>query len=130
VVVGAVKLLAAMPYPSSASSGCLLEWPRVWKDKKMDKDDPQHIGCALCCNEAFKIATSSAAYLNNYFMPIGTDGVYSYTFEYEQRVECPVCGGKFIDVVVAGDFHGVQPAQDKKPEEGRGDAACAGRCCV
>ncbi|KAF7976629.1 hypothetical protein HWV62_5935 [Athelia sp. TMB] len=97
-----------MPYPSSASSGCLCSSGRA----------------------SGKIATSSAAYLNNYFMPIGTDGVYSYTFEYEQRVECPMCGGKFIDVAVAGDFHGVQPAQDKKPEEGRGDTACAGRCCV
>ncbi|KAF7967215.1 hypothetical protein HWV62_35142 [Athelia sp. TMB] len=123
----------------------VLEWPRVWKDKKMDTDDPEHIGwlygvaaararefkiegvtwaltqgvvkniipaiastnaiiAASCCNEAFKIATSSAAYLNNYFMLIGTDGVYSYTFEYEQRAECPVCGGKSVDVAVARDF--------------------------
>jgi ubiquitin-activating enzyme E1 C len=47
---------------------------------------------ASCCNEAFKIATSSAPYLDNYFMLIGTDGVYSYTFQHEKRPDCPVCG--------------------------------------
>ena len=51
-------------------------------------------GTASCCNEAFKIATSSSAYLDNYFMYIGTDGVYSYTFKHEKREDCPVCGGK------------------------------------
>ncbi|KAL5511152.1 UBA3 [Sanghuangporus vaninii] len=46
---------------------------------------------AACCNEAFKIATQSSAYLDNYFMYIGTDGVYSYTFKHEQKPDCPVC---------------------------------------
>jgi ubiquitin-activating enzyme E1 C len=55
---------------------------------------------ASCCNEAFKIATSSAAYLNNYFMLISTEGVYSYTFEHERRPNCPVCGGETLDVEV------------------------------
>ncbi|KAF8737662.1 hypothetical protein AX14_012538 [Amanita brunnescens Koide BX004] len=59
---------------------------------------------ASCCNEAFKIATSSAAYLNNYFMLIGTDGVYSYTFEYEKRADCPVCGGEAIDLAISPDL--------------------------
>lgn len=59
---------------------------------------------ASCCNEAFKIATSSAAYLNNYFMLIGTDGVYSYTFEYEKRADCPVCGGEAIDMAISPDL--------------------------
>lgn len=123
----------------------VLEWPRVWKDKKMDTDDPEHIGwlyniaaarakefniegvtwsltqgvvkniipaiastnaiiAASCCNEAFKIATSSAAYLNNYFMLIGTEGVYSYTFEHERRPECPVCGGESVDIKISKDW--------------------------
>ncbi|EAU88818.1 NEDD8 activating enzyme [Coprinopsis cinerea okayama7 len=56
---------------------------------------------AACCNEAFKIATSSAAFLNNYFMLIGTDGVYSYTFEHEKRQDCPVCGGEALDLTVS-----------------------------
>ncbi|KAF9052935.1 hypothetical protein BJ165DRAFT_1338734 [Panaeolus papilionaceus] len=55
---------------------------------------------AACCNEAFKIATSSAAYLNNYFMLIGTDGVYSYTFEHEKREDCPVCGGEALEMTL------------------------------
>ncbi|KAH6918356.1 NEDD8 activating enzyme [Coprinopsis sp. MPI-PUGE-AT-0042] len=58
---------------------------------------------AACCNEAFKIATSSAAYLNNYFMLIGTDGVYSYTFEHEKRDDCPVCGGEALDISVSAE---------------------------
>jgi len=123
----------------------VLEWPRVWKDKKMDTDDPEHIGwlfnvasarakefkiegvtwsltqgvvkniipaiastnaiiAASCCNEAFKIATSSAAYLNNYFMLIGTEGVYSYTFEHERRPECPVCGGESVEISISHDW--------------------------
>uniref|UniRef100_A0A8H8CM39 NEDD8-activating enzyme E1 catalytic subunit n=1 Tax=Psilocybe cubensis TaxID=181762 RepID=A0A8H8CM39_PSICU len=122
----------------------VLEWPRVHGDKKMDTDDPDHIGwlykvaaaraaefkiegvtwsltqgvvkniipaiastnaiiAAACCNEAFKIATSSAAYLNNYFMLIGTDGVYSYTFEHEKRDDCPVCGGEAVDMTINSD---------------------------
>ncbi|EPS98523.1 hypothetical protein FOMPIDRAFT_1148591 [Fomitopsis schrenkii] len=119
----------------------VLEWPKVFKDKKLDTDDPEHIGwlfktasarakefkiegvtwsltqgvvkniipaiastnaiiAASCCNEAFKIATSSAAYLNNYFMLIGTDGVYSFTFEHQKREDCPVCGGQALDITV------------------------------
>ena len=59
---------------------------------------------ASCCNEAFKIATSSAAYLNNYFMLIGTDGVYSYTFEHEKREDCPVCGGEALELSVNSEL--------------------------
>lgn len=59
---------------------------------------------ASCCNEAFKIATSSAAYLNNYFMLIGTDGVYSFTFEHERRPECPVCGGESVDISISREW--------------------------
>ena len=59
---------------------------------------------ASCCNEAFKIATSSAAYLNNYFMLIGTDGVYSYTFEHERRADCPVCGGESLDISISKEW--------------------------
>ncbi|KIK57701.1 hypothetical protein GYMLUDRAFT_45870 [Collybiopsis luxurians FD-317 M1] len=55
---------------------------------------------ASCCNEAFKIATSSAAYLNNYFMLIGTEGVYSYTFEHEKKSNCPVCGGDSLPLTI------------------------------
>jgi len=138
----------------------VLQWPKVHggtlfnivaitahrtTDKKLDTDDPEHIGwlykiasaraaefkiegvtwsltqgvvkniipaiastnaiiAAACCNEAFKIATSSAAYLNNYFMLIGTDGVYSYTFTHEKRDDCPVCGGEAKPLTVSKDL--------------------------
>jgi ubiquitin-activating enzyme E1 C len=58
---------------------------------------------ASCCNEAFKIATSSAAFLNNYFMLIGTEGVYSYTFEHEKRDDCPVCGGEALEITISSE---------------------------
>ncbi|EJD02462.1 uncharacterized protein FOMMEDRAFT_168918 [Fomitiporia mediterranea MF3/22] len=123
----------------------VLEWPRVFGEKKLDTDDPEHINwlyttalaratqfniegvtwsltqgvvkniipaiastnaiiAASCCNEAFKIATNSSAYLDNYFMYIGTDGVYSYTFKHEQRDDCPVCGGKAVLFEVGRDW--------------------------
>jgi ubiquitin-activating enzyme E1 C len=63
-----------------------------------------HIYAASCCNEAFKIATSSAAYLNNYFMLIGTESVYSYTFEHEKRNDCPVCGGESLEISIPGSW--------------------------
>jgi NEDD8-activating enzyme E1 len=62
------------------------------------------LSSAPCCDDAFKIATSSAPYLNNYFMLIGTDGVYSYTFEHEKREDCPVCGGESLDISISRDW--------------------------
>ncbi|KAJ4487841.1 hypothetical protein J3R30DRAFT_3695502 [Lentinula aciculospora] len=59
---------------------------------------------ASCCNEAFKIATSSAAYLNNYFMLIGVEGVYSYTFEHEKKGNCPVCGGESVSLSISREM--------------------------
>jgi NEDD8-activating enzyme E1 len=59
---------------------------------------------ASCCNEAFKIATSSAPYLDNYFMFIGTDGVYSYTFQHEKRADCPVCGQETHDMDISKEW--------------------------
>ncbi|CCM04587.1 uncharacterized protein FIBRA_06768 [Fibroporia radiculosa] len=117
----------------------VLEWPRVHGDKRLDTDDPEHIGWlykialarakefkiegvtwsltqgvvkniipAIASTNAiiaaFKIATSSAAYLNNYFMLIGTDGVYSYTFEHEKRDDCPVCGGQALDISISKEW--------------------------
>ena len=60
-----------------------------------------HSELASCCNEAFKIATSSAAFLNNYFMYIGTEGVYSHTFEHEKRPDCPVCVGGSLEIKIS-----------------------------
>ncbi|KAG9295715.1 hypothetical protein G9A89_001732 [Geosiphon pyriformis] len=46
---------------------------------------------AACCNEAFKLATTTAPYLNNYMMYTGNEGIYTYTFEHQKKPECPVC---------------------------------------
>ncbi len=51
---------------------------------------------AACCNEAFKIATNTNPYLNNYMMYTGNEGVYTYTFEHQQKADCPVCGGEAV----------------------------------
>ncbi|SPO31553.1 related to ubiquitin-activating enzyme [Ustilago trichophora] len=113
----------------------VLEWPRVFGEKKLDNDNPDHISwlqtvastraatfgitgvtytltqgvvkniipaiastnaiiASACVLEAFKFATTSAPYLNNYMMFTGNDSVYTYTFEHEKRPDCPVCGGE------------------------------------
>ena len=63
-----------------------------------------HGELASCCNEAFKIATSSATFLNNYFMFVGTEGVCSHTFEDEKRADCPVCCGESLEVSIPQDW--------------------------
>lgn len=59
---------------------------------------------ASCCNEAFKIATNCAPSLgypnNNYMMYSGNDGIYTYTFKYEKKDDCPVCGNLARDLDV------------------------------
>ncbi|KAG9248876.1 hypothetical protein BJ878DRAFT_486405 [Calycina marina] len=50
---------------------------------------------ASCCNEAFKIATSTNPALGmeeNYMMYSGNDSIYTYTFKHEKKDDCPVCG--------------------------------------
>lgn len=37
-------------------------------------------------------------------MLIGTDGVYSFTFEHEKRPECPVCGGEAVDMSISKEL--------------------------
>jgi len=58
---------------------------------------------ASCCNEAFKIATSTNPYLGeeeNYMMYSGTDSIYTYTFKHEKKDDCPVCGNLARDLDV------------------------------
>jgi len=59
-----------------------------------------YFNLASCCNEALKFATTCAPYMDNYMMYIGTDGVYTLTFEHEKRKDCPACGGETMDVHV------------------------------
>ena len=37
-------------------------------------------------------------------MLIGTDGIYSYTFQHEKRPDCPVCGGEAVDITLKPDI--------------------------
>jgi ubiquitin-activating enzyme E1 C len=59
---------------------------------------------ASCVSEALKIATNTAPYLQNYMMMIGTEGVYSFTFELEKKEECPVCGGETVELSISRDM--------------------------
>jgi len=43
-------------------------------------------------NEALKFVTTVAPSLDNYMMYNGVTGLYTYTFEYQQRESCVVCG--------------------------------------
>jgi len=37
-------------------------------------------------------------------MLIGTDGVYSYTFEHEKKADCPVCGGESLELSISSEL--------------------------
>ena len=37
-------------------------------------------------------------------MLIGTDGVYSFTFEHEKKADCPVCGGESVDFSISSEL--------------------------
>ncbi|KAJ7509991.1 NEDD8 activating enzyme [Mycena galericulata] len=111
----------------------VLEWPRVHGGGKWTPDDPEHIGwlytVAAARAKEFNIegvtwsltqgvvkniipaiASTNAIIavlrptLNNYFMLIGTEGVYSYTFEHEKRDDCPVCGGESLELSISSEL--------------------------
>ena len=46
---------------------------------------------AVCVNEAMKALTYCSQSLNTYMMYMGSEGIYSHTFVYEQKHNCPVC---------------------------------------
>ena len=54
-------------------------------------------------NETLKFATSAGMWLNNYMMMVGTEGVYSYTFEHQRKEDCVVCGGESRTETIADD---------------------------
>ncbi|KAI6654786.1 NEDD8-activating enzyme E1 catalytic subunit-like isoform X2 [Oopsacas minuta] len=49
---------------------------------------------AACATEVFKIATSCAAYMDNYMVINDTDGIYSFTYAPEKKDNCIVCSGR------------------------------------
>lgn len=64
---------------------------------------------ASCCNEAFKIATSTNPFLgnpgtNNYMMYSGDDSIYTYTFEHQKKDDCPVCGNLAKEISVKKEW--------------------------
>lgn len=59
---------------------------------------------AVLCNEAVKIATGCAPFLQNYFMFNGTVGAYGYSFQLERRNDCPVCGIETLSLSVPGSL--------------------------
>jgi ubiquitin-activating enzyme E1 C len=46
---------------------------------------------AACVNETVKLLTFCSQTLNTYMMFMGKSGVYSHTFVYEKKDNCPVC---------------------------------------
>jgi ubiquitin-activating enzyme E1 C len=58
---------------------------------------------ASCANEAFKLATNCATVMNNYMMYVGSDGVYTHTFELEKKPDCPVCGVSSLKLNISGE---------------------------
>lgn len=47
---------------------------------------------AACVNECMKILSYCSQSINNYYMYMGVEGVYSPTFIYEKKDDCVVCG--------------------------------------
>jgi len=50
------------------------------------------IVAAACANEAFKIVTNCAPFIDNNLMYMGGQGLYAPTFQYERNMQCVVCG--------------------------------------
>jgi len=46
---------------------------------------------AACVNEAIKLISFCAQSLNNYFMYMGSEGLYTHTYEHDRKPTCPVC---------------------------------------
>lgn len=55
---------------------------------------------AACVNEAIKFITFCSQNLNSYMMYMGSQGVHSHTFAYEQKDDCPVCTSTIRKILV------------------------------
>lgn len=123
----------------------ILQWPREFPDKKLDKDSPEDmqwvyqraleranqyniagvtymltigvvknvipavpstnaIVAGACVNEAIKYLTFCSQNVNVYMMYMGSAGVYSHTFLYERKDDCPVCSQNVIKLTVSPDL--------------------------
>lgn len=52
---------------------------------------------------AFKIATFCAQSMNNYWMYMGSTGVYTTTFSYTKKDDCIVCSKREIQIQISPD---------------------------
>ena len=125
----------------------IMEWDRVFPDKKLDKDDPEHmkwiyevaleranrfgiegvtlfktlgvvkniipavastnaIISACCVNEVWKLLTFGSQSMNNYYMYMGSEDIYTTTFEYGKLATCLVCSeaNQVRDLTIAKDW--------------------------
>ncbi|PVV01228.1 hypothetical protein BB560_004363 [Smittium megazygosporum] len=55
---------------------------------------------ASCVNEAVKLVSGCNPVLNNYMLYVGDIGLYSHTFELENKPNCFVCGNKSATISV------------------------------
>lgn len=53
---------------------------------------------AMCVNEAFKLMSYASFSMNNYHMYMANTGTYSHTFNYEKRLDCPVCSNEELGI--------------------------------
>ena len=56
---------------------------------------------ASCVNETVKLLSFCSQTLNTYMMFMGSAGVYSHTFVFEQKEDCPVCASKVRKISIS-----------------------------
>ncbi|KAH8063298.1 NEDD8 activating enzyme [Aureococcus anophagefferens] len=56
---------------------------------------------AVCVNEVFKLMTLCSQSLNTYMMYMGNHGVYTHTFEYKKKDDCPITSARVRTLAVA-----------------------------
>ena len=56
---------------------------------------------ASCSNEALKIMTGCNPFMDNYMQYSGDSGIYTYTFNFAKKDDCPVCGNLARDMQVS-----------------------------
>lgn len=72
------------------------------------------IVAAACVNEAIKILTFCSQTLSTYMMYMGASGVYSHTFVYERKDDCPVCTSTVRKMTMSGNKTLMQLMQELK----------------
>lgn len=72
------------------------------------------IVAAACVNEAIKILTFCSQTLSTYMMYMGASGVYSHTFVYERKGDCPVCTSTVRKMTMSGNKTLMQLVQELK----------------